>query len=325
MFRKTIIVNPPSPPGFVSNKDSMGGFGQLFPIGATLFPPLDLIYLASYLFEKTHSVVLLESLALDLDKERLLEKVATAANEPALIVVRTSAPTLDWDLAICDAMKKQAPGSKIAIYGSVVPSVKRRIEKESSIDYIISGDPEPIVDSLLEHGAPTPALSVVNQSESGVDGLSFRSGGQWLESPSRPFMRDLDSVPFPKWEMLPYERYRLPKSSARAEVPFLPMLSSRGCPIGCHYCPYPVGQGLPWRHRSAKNVLDEIEHLVRDLRIEHIVFRDPMFSLNQKRVIEICNGIVERGPESHLALRDAHRLSQSHHTGSDGESRLRRH
>ena len=29
-FEKIILVNPPSPVGYVANRDSMGGFGQLF-------------------------------------------------------------------------------------------------------------------------------------------------------------------------------------------------------------------------------------------------------------------------------------------------------
>ncbi len=296
-FQKAIVVNPPSPPNFVSNKDSMGGFGQLFPLGATLFPPLDLIYLGSYLADKKYPVELLECLALDLDRDGLLNRIA-ATPEPALIIVRTSAPTLDWDLSICNALKQQKPNCEVAIYGPVVPSVKHRIEKEPSIGYIIAGDPEPIVEELLSGlsaSAPGTLNVVPAEGESGIAGLSLRRGDRWVESPARPFTRDLDSLPFPKWELLPYQRYRLPRSSAHSELPFLPMLSSRGCPIGCHYCPYPVGQGLPWRHRSAQNVLDELEHLVRDLGIGYVIFRDPMFSFNQKRVIEICNGIVARG------------------------------
>ena len=72
------------------------------------------------------------------------------------------------------------------------------------------------------------------------------------------------------------------------------MLTSRGCPFGCHYCPYPVGQGLPWRFRSPGNVVDEIEHLVKDLGIQYILFRDPMFSLRLSRVVEICKEIQRR-------------------------------
>ena len=51
-FNRAILVNPPNPPGYTSNKDSMGGFGQLYPRGAPPFPPLDLPYLAAYLLRE---------------------------------------------------------------------------------------------------------------------------------------------------------------------------------------------------------------------------------------------------------------------------------
>lgn len=287
-FSNAIVVNPPSPPGYVSNKDSMGGFGQLYPAGVTPFPPLDLIYLASYLAEKKLPVTIFESLAHELTKDRLIEKIEAVASgdkslEP-LVVVRTSAPTLDWDLGICGETKSRIPNARIAIYGPVVPKVLPRIQQESFIDFIIKGDPDEIVEAMLN-----------GQPESEINGLIFRSANEWIENAGQPFIRELDKLPFPKWEMLPYEKYRLPRSSTSSETAFLPIWSSRGCPIGCDYCPYPVGQGLPWRYRSAKNVVDEIEHLVNDLGIRYLLFRDPMFSLNQKRVLAICGAIQERG------------------------------
>ena len=97
------------------------------------------------------------------------------------------------------------------------------------------------------------------------------------------------------WELFPYHRYTLPKSSTTAPVPFLPLLSSRGCPYGCDYCPYPVSQGLAWRFRSPGNVVDEMEHLVEDLGIQYVLFRDPMFSLRLDRTVEICEEIQRRG------------------------------
>jgi anaerobic magnesium-protoporphyrin IX monomethyl ester cyclase len=284
-YRSVYVVNPPSPPGYISNKDSMGGFGQLFPLGATLFPPLDLIYLGSYLLDKDLPAQFLESLAMDFDREKLIDRITIPAPEekPSLVVIRTSAPTLDWDLETCREIRRRRPRVEILIYGPVVPTLAQRIQKETAIDYIVKGDPDETVADLITNG-PREA-----------PGLTYRNEFGWFEGPSKPFTKDLDSLPFPKWELLPYQKYQMPKSSVHANVAFLPMWSSRGCPIGCHYCPYPVGQGLPWRHRSAINVVNEIEHLVRDLGIGYIVFRDPMFSLNQRRVVEICNLIVERG------------------------------
>ena len=282
-FKNALLINPPNPPGFVSNKDSMGGFGQLFPIGATFFPPMDLVYLASYLVEKNVPMNIIECLGLEQTTEQLVKQISSLDHASALVVVRTSAPTLDWDLSVCREIKSTAPQVRIAIYGSCVPHVLWRIQKEDSIDYIVRGEPEETVCELMN--AP---------SDENIRGLTYRVDEKWIENPERPALRDLDRLPFPKWELVPYKKYRMPKSSARSATSFLPVLTSRGCPVGCHYCPYPVGQGLLWRWRSPHNVVDEIEHLVRDLGIQHIIFRDPMFSLNQKRVIEICDEIIRR-------------------------------
>ncbi len=285
-FTKTFVINPPSPIGFVSNKDSMGGFGQLFPLGATPFPPLDLIYLASYLVEKNYPMEVFECLAHELSKEQLTKAIweLSESESAPLVIVRTSAPTLDWDLGVCGEIKERVPHARFGIYGSVVPKVLTRIQTEDFIDYIIKGDPDETVEALLE-----------GRAESEISGLLFRQEKEWVENATQPFIRELDKLPFPKWELLPYEKYRIPKSSTSAETAFLPIWSSRGCPIGCNYCPYPVGQGLPWRYRSAENVVEEIEHLVNDLGIKYILFRDPMFSLNQKRVMKICEEINLRG------------------------------
>ena len=287
-FEKIAIVNPPSPPGYVANRDSMGGYGQLYPLGVTVLPPLDIPYLAAYVVEKNISLDVLEAQGLNLGRDQLAKQVAKIAAEsrPArtLVPVRVALCSLDWDLSVCAALKQAAPEVAIAVYGSILPQVIKRVRRESSLDYIIQGEPDETVYELA-----------TGRSEEEILGLSFRRGQEWTERPPRPLLKELDRLPFPRWELLPYHRYAIPKSSATAAVPFLPMLTSRGCPFGCHYCPYPVGQGLPFRFRSPQNVVDEIEHLVRDLGIRYILFRDPMFSLRQNRVVDICNEIQRRG------------------------------
>lgn len=286
-FKKICIVNPPNPSGFVSNKDSMGGFGQLYPLGAPPLPPLDMVYLASYLEDKKVPVDILECLGLDLTREQLVEKIdilsKSGNNKPVIIIVRTSAPTLDWDLSVCKEIREKTDNIAIAIYGPVVTYVTSRIKAEGHVDYIIRGEPDETVYELI-----------VGQPEEGILGLTFRRGGGWTENPKRVLMKDLDLLPLPKWEMFPYKRYRLPKSSTTSDMTFLPVLSSRGCPFGCNYCPYPLGQGLKWRFRSPENVVNEIEHLVKVLGIQYIIFRDPIFTFNQNRVIEICKEIERR-------------------------------
>jgi anaerobic magnesium-protoporphyrin IX monomethyl ester cyclase len=284
-YSAAFLVNPPNPVGYVSNKDSMGGFGQLYPAGASAFPPLDLPYLASTLTEAKIPVKVFEAGALRWSLDDLCRAIdATGTANDAVVVVRTSLPTIDWDLEVCAQLRARCRPGKILIYGPVVTPLLWRVQRDAEVDCAVIGDPDQPVLELLRGTAPGE-----------IAGLVWRDGGEWRRNPERKFEKNLDALAFPRWDLFPIERYTMPKSSAAGTLRFLPMLTSRGCPFGCNYCPYPVGQGLPWRDRSAGNVVDELEHLVRDLGVQYVIFRDPLFSANKKRVVAICEEILARG------------------------------
>jgi anaerobic magnesium-protoporphyrin IX monomethyl ester cyclase len=284
-FKKAIIINPPNPPGFVSNKDSHGGYGELYPESAPPFPPLDLAYLATTLAHAGFPVEVIEAGALRLDRAALRERYAAQAERAeTLVLVRTSLPTIDWDLEVCGDLEGIGHPGALILFGPAVASLQQRIERESQIDGAILTEADGPAADLMK-GLP-PSL---------ITGLMYREDGGWKRTADRNFEADLDSLPFPRWDLLPYERYVIPKSSASGHARFLPMLSSRGCPFGCSYCPYPVGQGLKWRYRTPVNVVDEMEQLVQKFGVQHIIFRDPMFSAQKKRVVAICEEIERRG------------------------------
>jgi len=289
-FERAILLNSPSPPGFVANKDSMGGFGQLYPAGAPAAPPLDLPYLAAYLRREGIPVEVLEAGALRLARAQCTARLAKmAAGGRPLVLVRTSLPTLDWDLDYCAELRRAAVTESLALIGPVLPSVLFRVEQTQDVDFALLGEPEAAVVELMRGAAPAE-----------IRGLAYRGAdGAWARTPARPLVRDLDELPWPAWDLFPRELYVLPKSAVEGRRRYLPMLTSRGCPYGCNYCPYPVGQGERWRARSPRDVVDEMEHLRRDFGIEYVIFRDPMFSLDQRRVREICREITSRGIELH--------------------------
>jgi radical SAM superfamily enzyme YgiQ (UPF0313 family) len=263
----------------------MGGFGQLFHEGAPPFPPLDLPYLAGALAQAEVDVQVLEAGAMHWTTEHVCEQMlSNPAAKDAVVVVRTSLPTIDHDLTVCATLRDRVNPKRIVMYGAAVKPLLTRIKRDHELDAVITGEPDhPVLEMLRD----VPLADIA--------GLTYRVGGEWKSNPDRPFDKALDAKPFPRWDLLPYEKYTMPKSAAAGTMRFLPMLSSRGCPFGCNYCPYPVGQGLPWRYRSPANVVDEMEQLVRTYGVEYIIFRDPLFSANKKRVAEICSEIIKRG------------------------------
>jgi len=130
---------------------------------------------------------------------------------------------------------------------------------------------------------------------------------------SRERIKDVDSLPFPRRDLLPMREYfefdvkrnsitdmRYPKTS---------MITSRGCPENCVFCAIRCTWGRRWVPRSPENVVDEIGHLVSEYGIREINFLDDCISVSPERLRDLCRLIIRRGldikwvPSSGIAIR----------------------
>jgi len=276
------LINPPNPSTGISNKDMMGGFGQLYLKNKTKscrVPALDILYTAAVLRDNKFSVNIIDCLGLNYGTEELLE--ALKADKPEIIGLRTSTPTFKWDLDIALQIKDVIE-SKLILFGSHASLFFKEVTVNDGIDAIILGEPELTFLDIAKKG-----------SFEGVNGVYFKHGNSFQENPIRPFIEDLDNLPFPAWDLVPYNNYDSGELNNNYK-PFLTVLASRGCPFQCYYCPYPVTQGYKWRARSANNVVKEIEYLITNFKPRYLLFRDPEFTLDKERVSEICKNIIKR-------------------------------
>lgn len=109
-------------------------------------------------------------------------------------------------------------------------------------------------------------------------------------------INDLDSLPFPRWDLVSERRHRFGiRWSSRPVGGGFPLLASRGCPEFCTYCPHRILAG--YRARSIANILDEMERLCDQYRRPYVIFRDPLFTEQRERMVELCDGIQSRGLE----------------------------
>jgi anaerobic magnesium-protoporphyrin IX monomethyl ester cyclase len=139
---------------------------------------------------------------------------------------------------------------------------------EEAADFIVDGEPESALLRLF--------------------------GGETLSGmAASPEIDNLDSLPFPLWGPLvpPRRLVRVP-FSGRPYGGSLPVLASRSCPEFCTYCPHRIQS--TYRTRSVTNILDELSYLKDTRGPLHIVFRDPLFSQERDRVLELCDGIRSR-------------------------------
>jgi len=117
-----------------------------------------------------------------------------------------------------------------------------------------------------------------------IDGLIYRNGYKIIENKDRRFIENLDEIPFPT-----YDKFELDKYKGNS----IPIISSRGCPYNCIFCPVEAAIGRQFRCRSPESIIAEIDYWYsKGYRV--FEFMDDNFNLIRSRVIKICKLIKER-------------------------------
>ena len=129
----------------------------------------------------------------------------------------------------------------------------------------------------------------------GIPGLSFNRGGRVVTNPPRPPIEDLDSLPFPAFHRIPFDKYNFVIDvPSRGPLPAVNVMTSRGCPFSCNFCATPVNWGRRVRLRSPDKVCDEVEGLMARYGSRVIFFYDDTFNVSARRVEEMCDAFRRR-------------------------------
>jgi len=124
-----------------------------------------------------------------------------------------------------------------------------------------------------------------------IKGIAFREGDRCIINERRPLIKDIDSLPFPAYEMFPMEYYRLLRVPHCTSSDFaIPMLSGRGCTFKCNFC-YRLDEGL--RPRSNESIIEEIKMLKKDYGITFIAFGDELLMSSRERTTSLCNDFLK--------------------------------
>jgi anaerobic magnesium-protoporphyrin IX monomethyl ester cyclase len=147
-------------------------------------------------------------------------------------------------------------------------------------DFILIGEAELTLLELVQ------MLSCDDNNFDSIEGLAFKSNGAFVKSKSRSVIKDLDSLPFPAWDLIDMEPYR--KSWLKHAGYFsLNMATTRGCPFKCNWCAKPI-YGNRYNTRTPGNVVAELKILKHKFGFDHIWFCDDIFGLKPGWVNEFA-------------------------------------
>lgn len=271
MIRKVLFLNPP-----LSMEERYGELAM----GGAMEPPHGLTYLAAAAREAGFEASILDAEALGLPGKEVVERVLAAGPD----VLACTAVTLSITSAakIAAAVKEARPDIRAVIGGIHLTSMpEETMEAFPSFDYGVIGEGEVTLREMLPCLRARGALG-------GVPGVIYREGGELARTPPRGYIKDLDSLPMPAWDLLPPMKdfYYLPPQSVR-KPPSTSIITSRGCTGKCTFCDTSVF-GHVCRAHSAEYVLEMLKTLRRRYGIGEVLFEDDNFMIFKKRLTALC-------------------------------------
>ncbi len=262
---KITLVNPPYPPSVHSHPP---------------FIPLGIAYLGAVALKAGHEVKVIDCQAEKLDYDGFRSRIQQTPSD----VIGVTATTLLYKSAmkLINISKEVQPQATTILGGSHGTFWDENALKEyPSLDIIVRGEGELTFIELLEKLESKTSLA-------NVLGITYRNGDKTAHNPDRPYIHDLDSLPFPAHDLLPLENLK-----HNGKIIF-PLVSSRGCVYWCDFCSTVRMFGRGYRWRSAKNVVDEMQLVHDKYGVDQVTFYDDAFSVDRNRVLKICEELRTR-------------------------------
>lgn len=278
MATDVLFVNPPSPDGGVWIRDICRRGRKSHE--RMIWPQTCLAYPAAVMAEKGANVAVIDCIAEGTswpDFEAYLK-----SKKPKYVVHHIADPTAENDARV--AKLAHDIGAKSIAIGPHVTGVTRpTMQAFPWLDFIAKNEVEEIIPDLID-------ANENGRNFESITGIAWRENGEVFDNPNRPFIADFDKLPFPRHDLLPLDKHRMPLVGTR----YTYVLQSRGCPYPCTFC---VEAVLSWhkvRSRSPEKIVEELEWLDKDLGVRNILFQADLFTARKKEVRELCELIIER-------------------------------
>jgi anaerobic magnesium-protoporphyrin IX monomethyl ester cyclase len=220
--------------------------------------PLGLLYVGAAMREAGYSPHFV-----DLTFEKNLKPLADQIRDADCVAFSSTTQLFPTTREVLASVRKVNPSVKTIIGG---PHATAFVEDAlSAFDVAVVGEGERTMPDLLrclDNGG----------SLADVPGIAFKHKDEIAINGARPFIRNLDDIPFPLREWADYSRYRR-----------VGLIATRGCPYRCRFCKPMQDKlfGKRIRSRSPENVATELVPLARDYPQRVFTFKDDMLTVNE--------------------------------------------
>lgn len=243
-------------------------------------PCLGLLTVAAPLLNSSHKVKLLdlnlsENPSLNLDNE-------LKDFEPDYVAMSATTPLITSVCQIAEKVKRINSKTVVVVGGPHPSALPKETLEKSVIDYVVCGEGDYVLDGIVNKGFSSLIPNI------------FYKDGRVISSSAaeRKIVEDMDTLPFPAYELLDVKKYKQPEISSRSS-PVGYLETSRGCHGACVFCNKNI-YGYKFRPKSPIRVVDEMVRMLR-MGFNEIHIIDDAFMTDPERVCSICDEISRRG------------------------------
>lgn len=253
-------------------------------IGGLKLPPIGLLIIASVLKKDGFDTTFMDAGLAGADYQSII----SSAGEFDAVVTSTSTHTILEDQDCLLEMKARNPNLFSIVFGPRPTFLPELVLKSGAYDMCIQREGDFVIRDVLRCHRDGGTEDWKN-----VKGISFLNEDQeTVVNEEYPLIKDLDDIAYPDRSMLPRNVDYFNPVALR--FPLTTMMISRGCPAKCTFCLSPYFYGSRVRYRSTENVMEELREIVR-LGYKEVFFRDETFTVNKRRVTEVCEAMVAEG------------------------------
>jgi anaerobic magnesium-protoporphyrin IX monomethyl ester cyclase len=273
-----VVVDAPGPPRVLLVDPYLARDDPMERKFVELYPSLGVLTLAGYLRE--HGV---DVRVVDLTFARDTRPVAKALARfhPHVVGVHTKTLTLDRALAVAQLARR---GGVYAVAGGPDAATRPAVYLAGGFDAVGLGEGEQTLVELAQTVA-------AGADPAGIAGVAVRRGNRTVRGPVRPFLKSLDDLPLPAWDLIDLERYLSEWERATGERR-MAVLTSRGCPFDCAWCSKPTF-GRSYRQQSVERVMAELRALRQRYRVDYVRFCDDVFGIQRSWLEQLLDQMLE--------------------------------
>jgi anaerobic magnesium-protoporphyrin IX monomethyl ester cyclase len=262
------------------------------PESKIIFIPLGLAYVASAIKRHGYEFEILDLDAGCASEEHVRQSLKN--NKFDVVCMGCIVTGYKYIKQLTRLIKQINPDTKIIVGNSVASSIPKVLLINTATDIAVLGEGDITIIEILD------ALRL-SRNLKDVQGICYKEDGKIIKNSYRQPIKNIDTIPFPDWELFEMDKYiescskygvKAPLSVPLEGIKALAISTARGCPFRCTFC-YQVFRDVEYRYISAPVLVREMKRLKEKYQINYFRFHDDLTFASKNHVREMVQCLLQ--------------------------------